>query len=382
MNFKNKITKTLSVLLAVVMMFGLLSNTVFAASSVKSEVTGLGNTNTGVKVSFTRVDNAESYTLYRKTESTDWVALKTIPQRSYSYYVDEAAKSGEKYFYSISVTVNNVTSDFDKVGKSIIFLDSPKFNISNNSSSNSAGIFISFENVTGAESYQILRKDKVNNNFKAITNVGSNGNYIDKTVSVGTEYTYAVRACKSGSLSYIYSKTIVVYPQPSLANVQTGVKVSYTKMDGAVEYQLYRRTATTDWVKISSTTPKTWYYFVDSTAISGELYYYSVRVIGDGFDTGVDNTGSLTMFIASPELNVSKNGSCAVIDFKYVNGASSYQILRKDLSGSSYKSIGTVDKNHNLYIDSSAVSGNQYTYAVRATNDKYYSYINSFNINM
>lgn len=167
----------------------------------------LANVNPGVKVSYQNVEDATSYTLYRRTADSDWVVLNTIKPRSYFYFTDKTAVSGTEYFYCVGYTTADNSVTADPFGTKILYLETPTVFLSNNEDS----VTIDFTEVPGATDYQIMRKPASGGTYKVIGNVPAGTlTYVDTTAELGESYTYAVRAYCDGYYGYQAGKQIDV----------------------------------------------------------------------------------------------------------------------------------------------------------------------------
>lgn len=333
-----------------------------------TDITYIANMKNGVKLCFKPVDGAESYTLYRMSEKESYKAIVTTTSTT---FVDKTVENDVLYTYRVAVTGYY----FSQNSRSIRFISTPDFTVANAGT----GVMVSISPVEGVDYYDIKRHDSTTSVFTKVGTVkaGESLNFFDSTVENDTDYVYSVVAVKGNYFSYYNTakiKTFLTKPVV-LSNVQTGVKVAFTKVDGAVKYTVYRRTADTDWEVINSFKPRSYFYTVDSTAVSGVEYYYSIQADTANNSTGYDPIGSKIYYLESPTLFLSNDSDSVTIDFTAAPGAVSYTILRKLPNSSSYKTIGTVSANDALtFVDKDVVEGETYTYGVRAVNGKASSY--------
>ena len=83
----------------------------------------------------------------------------------------------------------------------------------------------------------------------------------------------------------------IAAPVPNVQNVNGGVKVSWTQVNGAENYFVFRKTGSGRWTKIAATTATSW---TDKTTVSGTTYVYTVRCVtkdGKEFTSAFDTTG-------------------------------------------------------------------------------------------
>lgn len=381
MKAKKTISKIICALLAVVMLATAVPVMSFAADAGTTPYkVSLANAAKGVKVSYQKVDGATNYTVYRRTADTDWTVVASFKPKTYYYVTDSTAVSGTEYYYSVGYTTPEGTFTNDPVGQKILYVATPSYTIENAGSC----VLVTINQVNGADKYHVLRKDSENPTYAEIGTTAADANadtvaYYDYSAENGKTYTYCVRASMEGTLSYLESKSIETFlvPLPTLANVQDGVKVTYTKDPDAIAYTLYRRTDDSDWIVINTIKPRSYFYFVDKTTVSGTYYYYSVGITTADNATGHDVFGQKILYLEVPTLSLSTDGSSVTIDFTATPGADKYQVMRKLPSASSYKSIGWVSADDALtFTDTNVAEGDSYTYCVRAfSNDGYNSYL-------
>lgn len=370
-----KITKIICMLLAMALIATAAPVMGFATDAGKI-TTSIANTNTGVKLSFTPVDGAEGYTVYKMNDEGEFDVVAELDELT-TRFIDTDVVSDGLYTYEVVVKGNDLTGNV----KTIRFIDSPEFSLENAGT----GIKVTIEPVEGAISYNVKRRVGTSGNYEKVGAAsGDSPVFFDKTAESGVKYSYIVVANDGKYSSYYYTETITAFlaKAPVLSNVQTGVKVAYTKVADATGYTLYRRTADTDWEVIYSIKPRSYYYFVDTTAVSGTEYFYSVEVTTADNTTGCDYEGTKTMYLEAPTLFLSNDESSVTIDYTATPGAVTYKILRKAANASSYKTIATVDADTLSYVDTNVVEGESYTYAVRACNGGYISYLNGVNIDV
>ena len=68
----------------------------------------------------------------------------------------------------------------------------------------------------------------------------------------------------------------------------SGIKVSWKAVDGAIGYLVYRKNDGTDWKKIAEVTETS---YKDKTAKAGVVYSYSVRATSGDKKSSYDKTG-------------------------------------------------------------------------------------------
>ncbi len=156
----------------------------------------------------------------------------------------------------------------------------------------------------------------------------------------------------------------------TIANTQSGVKITWGKVSGADTYRVYRKTKNGDWKYLGSTS-KT--YYTDKTAKSGTKYYYAVRARNEAGNSSLSSELS-KYYLADPTLKTPKSTKSGVsLKWTKTAGAQGYIIYRKTGSGSYQKLVTEKGVSNLSYVDKSAKKGKKYTYKVKAYYSKTYS---------
>ena len=138
-------------------------------------------------------------------------------------------------------------------------------------------------------------------------------------------------------------------------------KISWSKVDGAVKYQVYYSTNGEKYNPLIETTKTS---ITHTKAKIGTKYYYKVRAVNSGgalseFSNGV----SIKCVPAAPTVSISRSGGKAKLSWKAVSGATKYYVYRSTDSVK-YKPYYTVSKTS--FTDSKSMSGTKYYYKVMA----------------
>ena len=167
----------------------------------KPKLSKIENTSSGVKITWGKVNGADSYEVYRKTTGSG--SYKKIGKTSKTYYTDKKASSGKKYYYIVkAVNEAGVSSSSSSLSK--LYLADPTLKTP---SSTKKGITLKWSKVTGAEGYQVYRKTGSGSYSKIATVKGnSKVTYTDKKAKKGKTYTYKITAYKS-KVTSAYSNT-------------------------------------------------------------------------------------------------------------------------------------------------------------------------------
>ena len=164
--------------------------------------------------------------------------------------------------------------------------------------------------------------------------------------------------CNAKSPSYVAAPVIKITTSAGKP------KISWSKVDGATKYYVYR---STDGKKYSLlvTTAKT--SVTNTKATIGTTYYYKVKaakVVNDKTVKSVySNVKSIKCTPAAPVVSISRSNGKPKLTWKAVTGASKYYIYRST-DGKTYKQYTTTTKT--TYTNTGAASGKKYYYKVKA----------------
>ena len=109
------------------------------------------------------------------------------------------------------------------------------------------GVEIVWSTADRAEKYTLYRSQKVNGAWNGWTRLGNftTTSYKDKTVQNGCTYKYTVISRNViGSAAYDRQGVSVNYiasPESNTTNSEKGIKVSWSKVNGATGYTIYRK---------------------------------------------------------------------------------------------------------------------------------------------
>ena len=251
----------------------------------------------------------------------------------------------------------------------------------------SGGIQVTWQAASGAEKYNVYRKDASNTVWRVIATV-TGTSYTDKSGTAGTKYSYTVRGVGSDgkTLSPGYNKTGVSATIPAASATpakvvlvsakadSAGILVTWQKANGAHAYRVYRKDAVNSkWTVVAKNVRDT--EWKDITAVKGTKYTYTVRAVADDGVTlgGYDSAGKSTMVTASPTTpaNVTlgtatagKNG--IVVTWSYAADARTYRVYRKAPGDTKWVAVANV--NGKSWTDKNVTSGVKYSYTVRGVN--------------
>lgn len=198
----------------------------------------VANASNGVKISYSAVDGAERYKIYRKAEGeTSWKLFGTTTALS---AVDKTVVSGVKYTYTVRGIKGSEQGKYDQTGVSVLYLAQPVVKAENKIS----GINVTWNKINGAESYYVYRKANGAKSWTRVATVkAAKLNYADTKVSDGVNYVYTVRAVSGSTLStYTSGLSINRVSRANIAKVENVVagtaKVTVSVVKAFSGYQL------------------------------------------------------------------------------------------------------------------------------------------------
>jgi len=183
--------------------------------------------------------------------------------------------------------------------------------------------------------------------------------------------TYVAKLTVGGVTAELEFTVNLCYPDAPVltaSNVaSTGkVKLSWTAVDGAVKYKLYRATSRDGKYSCICTTSATSITNVRNVEV-GECYYYYVVAVGYGGGTSEkSNTVYRTVDCATPVVTATNVASTGKVKLTWgaVEGAAKYEIYRATSLNGTYTKIYTTTKTS--MINTSTQAGKTYYYKVKA----------------
>lgn len=358
-------------------------NSVQIAYSAPPALNGCISAAAGMTVKWTTVSGATSYTIYRKTATSNWITLKTVAGEQSSSYTDATAVNGTAYYYTVRATVNGTLSGYLTPEESYIFHAAPQVTLANSDT----GMAVGWTTDATATGYRVFRKLSTETNWTVIANV-TGSMHIDTSLGAGKTASYAVRAYYGTAgvaeeKSYdnnvwsgfvANSGTRLLAPtitSKAASNVATGIKITWEKVVGATGYTVWRMdmsAQTPKWTQIATLNGGSVVSYIDTNGLNtNRIYYYTVRAIaGDGSVSRFDKIGAVAKYLPQPEdLAAGMPASSGTqITWSAVPGATSYSVYRRTSSGS-WTRIGTAASTS--YTDTTVTNKNtRYYYTVFA----------------
>ncbi len=187
-------------------------------------ITSFSNTETGIKVSWTKPEGSERYRLYVRT-SDGWERLTETTGTSYTH---DKRTNHTSYTYTVRCvdSKGNFLSDFNHDGWTQTFIEPPRVSsVSRSGSSN----LVKWNAVEGASAYRVYRKS-FGGSFGRITDAVAETSYQDTAAKADTLYAYTVRCLDaSGEVVSDYYGSDTYYYNGALAsgNITVGGNTLY-----------------------------------------------------------------------------------------------------------------------------------------------------------
>ena len=238
-------------------------------------------------------------------------------------------------------------------------------------------IQLNWDAVEGATYYQIYRLNTQTGKWIKFKTSTTNS-YKVTGVKTGVKYSYRVIANKeladgaivAGKSSSTKSATALLQGEPVLtmkANGKTKFDLSWTKVDGATRYLVYRKSETEGWKKVLTLSGSTTTYTTSSMVPN--TYTFMIKAARydskERTQTNGSNTCTGTSVFSKPVITVTKASSTtAKISWKAVEGVKYYEVYRATSKSGTYSKIKTTE---NLsFTNKSLKAGKSYFYKVRA----------------
>ncbi|SHN79467.1 cell wall-binding repeat-containing protein [Desulfitobacterium chlororespirans] len=246
-----------------------------------------------IYLTWSPVDNAFTYNIYRTTADTgNYVLLASVNR---PYYTDESVTLGTTYFYKVQAAYSGGTGPYSKVGAGAPLLKGDTLTVPANvtaSGIDSASIMVTWGVVNNATYYQVYRSTSFSGTY-SIAGTSPLTYLIDEGLVPGMTYYYKVQAVSSAGLSdfstiaYAVTGAGAVGPAApdNLVATVLGSSQIYLTWNGvynATHYKIYRSTSSSGTYTLIDTIVNP--YYTDRNLTPGTTYYYYIQAGGD-FDT-------------------------------------------------------------------------------------------------
>jgi uncharacterized repeat protein (TIGR03806 family) len=335
-----------------------------------------------IDVSWSAVNNASSYSIFRSTTNL-FSSAGQIGTSASTAFSDTSAIAGTTYFYWVTATVGSDESNAGNADSGSLRLPAPT-GLTASDGSSTAEVILNWNTLEGATSYQILRST-INSSTGASVLATTTGTGFSDSANLSPTRTYfywvrAVFGTTSGPVSAAETGSIA-FSQPggvtaSAGTSSAGVELLWAQVAGATSYRIYRSTtdqfsgasllgttASTAYLDDLATPETTYYYFIEpansfgsgpvSEAVSGSRLFERIQpdlLIGksSGRLIGNDRYNSLS---GQKIRVISKGRKPARVFFRIQNDGSSNERIR--IAGTKSSSSGKI-----TYLLRSPSSGN------------------------
>ena len=247
------------------------------------EVSVATSSTTGkITVKWASVPGADSYEVYRATSSSG--TYDKVSTTSKLSMTDSSAVISETYYYKVKALTSDPDLEESVMSSAVsgtCKCAKPVVTVSNTASN--GRITLKWAAVKGASEYVVYRATSKSGTYSKIANVGGTS-YTDDSGTAGKTYYYKVKAIagngSSGNSSYsaIVSATkCLARPTVKISLSSNKPKLSWSAVDGATSYIVYRSTSKSGTYSKLGTTTKTSY--TNTSASKGTTYYYKVVAV-------------------------------------------------------------------------------------------------------
>ena len=334
----------------------------------KDAATGL------ISISWEPIIACSKYMVYRSTtgEEGSWKRISTTSKTSVTNTKNMVL--GTEYFYKV-VAIGKIeeANSIDSEVKSAVYtLVKPVVTVAYDSAKN--GVKISWEPIEGAVQYKVYRSlTGEDGSWSRISTTTKTTVTNTKNFDRAQKYYYKVIALAENEAGNSEYSDVQVYlgklaaPELTVSNIESSgkIQIKWTKVDGAVKYELYRATSKNGTYKLLGTTKGT--SFKNTSATAGTTYYYKVRALAEDPNANSDFSAikSRTCDLPCPVLTAGVNTKGQPkVTWKAVDGAVSYKVYRSTTLDGSYSLTKTTTST--TYTNTTAVAYETYYYKVVA----------------
>ena len=242
-----------------------------------------------ITLSWDRLNNVYGYAIYASTSKNG--AYTLVGYSSTNSFTHQKLNAGTTYYYKIQAYAqfgvgNSVYGDYSvTVSRKQIVPKVSGVKIINNSADS---LKLSWERVADASGYEIYQAPKKNGKYKKVATIGK-GSTISRTIkklSYNKTYYFKVRAFiiaganeKYGAYSTVIGKKVIL-TKPSLtvkAKSKTAMSLSWEKISGAKQYEIYRATSKKGTYKKIATTKSLKY--TNTKLKKNKAYFYKIKAV-------------------------------------------------------------------------------------------------------
>lgn len=343
---------------------------------------------TGVKVTWEAVGGAESYNIFRRTLSGSWENIGT--SKTTEFLDTNATAKTTPHLYTVRAVIGSLKSNYMPDGVSnFVKVDSVDALFESNQETNTAFVTVTWK-ASNAENYEIYRSENGATPVLLTTVSGTETqSYIDNSITQGASYSYTIKPVKTNKLSVSVASETVKWPHPPVpvvpvlatpyyANTELGdrIEVQWEEIETAETYDIYRKTADSDWTYLKTVEKGSEYIYIDTAIETDVTYYYSVKGIASDRDSLFDETGKEAL-LKSPVAPIEDifaqitddptgNGKKQVtLAWESNENAALYMVMRKTGTDGDWEYMGVfLSCDLLVFTDNTIEQGVTYTYTI------------------
>ena len=262
-----------------------------------------------IKLVWNKSSNASGYYIYRSIDNKNFSRIKALPSSSTSY-TDIALYLDTTYYYKIASYVNSNGSIGLSAKSPAVNAKTTSTSVSFTSKTSTSTTITLKWDYPSATGYQIYRLDINTGKYVKIASTSAKS-YTDKNLSSDRYYNYKVRA-------YLVSGGITTYSPYNSVSVRTclpavkdfkavsqtyySVKLSWTKQNGAVNYEIYQLSPDSQVYKLITTlNSDVTSYMVDNLTVN-TTYKFRIRSVSSNKSYSDYSTLSITTLGATDDI--------------------------------------------------------------------------------
>ena len=286
-----------------------------------------------IKLVWNKSSNASGYYIYRSIDNKNFSKIKALPSSSTSY-TNTALYLDTTYYYKIASYVNSNGSIGLSAKSPAVNAKTTSTSVSFTSKTSTSTTITLNWDYPSATGYQIYRLDINTGKYVKIASTSAKS-YTDKNLSSDRYYNYKVRA-------YLVSGGITTYSPYNSVSVRTclpavkdfkavsqtyySVKLSWTKQNGAVNYEIYQLSPDSQVYKLITTlNSDATSYMVDNLTVN-TTYKFRIRSVSSSKSYSDYSTLSITTLGATNDI-IKANELCDEIN-KYRKSINLMQLKR------------------------------------------------------
>lgn len=276
-------------------------DTAVAKPEVPTNIIGKRSTETSVKLTWDKADNAQTFYVWRALESDKQFSL--VASLTKNSFEDSKLEPNKNYIYKM-VAANNggKSKESAEVLVKALIPDTVEGLTASSVSHESATLI--WNAVYSADGYKVYRAGTQKGTYEYVADAPYT-TYTDKALKASTEYYYKVSAFNEGGQSVqcgdIKATTIAmpsILPAPDQfvkAEVTAmNIKLSWKSSIGAIKYKLYKATALEGNYELLSELDDLSY--TDSDVVKGMTYYYKLIAVNAAGESKPSNVVSASTY--------------------------------------------------------------------------------------